>query len=356
MLLTVTLRSSLLLCVCACVCEYQHTMGGAQSNETGPPPLPRGQMQAGFVPGGQAGFVATAPPGIKRADGAPNLAYNGEDIYALREIPSSELQGAGWGRLDNEIPVYVAVDGMGTSLTGRVRLVGGVYYYAVHKVFPLNPENNVVVMKYYEVPHVAGGQQLVFPMKYAITQLWPAQNTVVFVTDDGGQFRVRYNELLRIKDRHVSVAVAALKKDYPNELDSILSFRPVETPQFDTYDTELSGAPSPKVYTTLSDTNRSKQLFNALNKGFSCPIPKKRPVQPPTVTIPTPACGFDNGVPSLFDEGASATADLVAPAASEAASKIGAEFAIVPHEKGEPSSKDEFAALLLNAQRSLMSI
>ena len=228
-------------------------------------------------------------------------------------------------------------------------MVGCIVYYAVYKVYPLNPENNVVIQNYYEVPHVAGRKVLVYPLKYAILRFWAKQNTVVFVTNLGRTFKVKYSELLDIRDVHIKIAINMFRNDYPNQLDSVLAFRPVEAPQFEmepqrgpngavladsgrvgTIGTEDLPPADAGNFTSLSDTPRSQALYDALEKQDQCFLPpraKPAPAAPPkplpTVTVFEPDCAFDNGVPSLYDPERLKEQDGPACPFPLAASKIG---------------------------------
>lgn len=237
----------------------------------------------------------TAPPGLTVG------GFKG--VFRLREVHPDELQDSryGWRRMSNAIPVYVEVPDVGVSVTEYYRYVGGMLYYVVYKVHPLNPELDLNINKRYEVPFMAGKRQIIWPMEVAITGLWPSKDAVFLVDNQGQQFKMDFHELLQVQDTKIRIAVGAIKKDYPNQLTSALSFRPVATPKFKMYG--QTDQVSPQSFTTLSNSAQSSALFEALNRQAECTrAPARRQkVAPPLVMPIIPQC-MDNGIPSVFED------------------------------------------------------
>ena len=251
-------------------------MGGRQSQPVMNRPLP-----------GPNNAIKTPPP--------PNALIVG-NVYTPRKIPVKELQSSIWSKLVNEKPVYVAIEGIGVSVTGNMRVVGGKKLYAVHKLHPLSPQNDIRYRHYLEVPESINRKKIVYDLKYAIKQLWPAQDYVEFITDEGTTFSLTFTQLKNINDPNIHVAIEAIKKDYPQELDPILSFRQVETPEFETYDDDGEGETEVEQqvrYTTLTPSGESKALFKAFQAQRNCmkPKPKPKPIMKPrTATLIFPNC------------------------------------------------------------------
>ena len=278
-------------------------MGGSSSRRQSPalPPAPAGSYGAdnSFIPGGRgapaAGFGPNESNALTLTSGSNANIIS--DMYQLREVPETELQDPSWARMKNAIPIYVAIPKFGVSSTERYRLVGNTFYYAVHKLHPLSPENDIQFQRYYEVPFKVGNTQVIFALKYAISEYWPSKNTVVFITNRGTTFALRNNELLDIRNQEINIAIQALKNDYPKELDPVLSYRQVETPQFDTYQPSPGAATS--AYTTLTPSKNRDRLYNALSLQRRCAQKHRTKPPIPTVTVVTGACPeLKNGVPS----------------------------------------------------------
>lgn len=281
-------------------------MGNYQSTQVQPPPpqgriiapAPSDDLAIGFSGDMNRAYgtpaPATAPPGISIG------GFHG--IFSLREVPAAELQDAryGWRRMSNAIPVYVEVPEMGVSVAPYYRYVGGMLTYMVYKLHPLNPELDINVTKRYEVPFMAGQRQLVLPMEVAISGLWPSKDAVFLINNKGQSFRMDFHELMQIKDQPIRIAVGALMKDYPDQLSSALAFRPVATPHYMTYG--QSEAPRPQNFTTLQGTPQADALYAALNQQYKCALPPRMPPPAPqTQQVIVPNCGFDNGIPSVFE-------------------------------------------------------
>jgi hypothetical protein len=251
-------------------------MGGSQSRQ---------QIRVQPLPG--PNNTIKAPP--------PRDALIVQNVYTPRRIPTKELQSSQWSKLPNEKPVYVAIPDVGVSVTGNVRFVNGKKIYAINKLHPLSPQNDIRYNHYLEVPETIGKDKIVFDLKYAITQLWPSKDYVKFITDKGTTFSYKFSELKSVNDPSVILAIEAIKKDYPEELDPILSFRQVVAPEFEKFDNEDDFVDMQQRqirYTTLTPSRESEALFNAFKKQEECMKPKIKPkvYKPRTATFVFPSC------------------------------------------------------------------
>jgi len=227
---------------------------------------------------------------------------NNGSVYTPETITSTELQGTDWKKNAYSVPVYVALAGVGVSLTSRYSIgPDGIFYYAIDKVNPLEPQRDQVVSTYYKIPQVyklpnGRTKQLIWPLQYAITEYWPnapKDQQVKIINNTNNFFYISIDELKEADDPGILAAIGAFKNDYPNVLDN--KFRT----QIDAPDNIIGGTsgrtgidPAPKKYTTLHGGENAERLRQALYfQATGCPDQKPEPISPTVVNIPIPKCG-----------------------------------------------------------------
>ena len=253
----------------------------------------------------------------------------GAPVFVPRVVPDEELATTMWRKYPFRTPGYAAFPGLGVGLVTRTRTDPrtGTLFYLWNKVHPLEPERDAEVKEFLEVPAYIGGNQVVFPMKYAITQFWPSKNDVEFHTNKGTTFSVPLTDVIQTKNRDILTAVGAIRNDYPRTLDPYFDRR-VENPEFATYLDDEGDEVERKRFTTLEGGNRANELYKAYAQNKQSLTPEDSPVlQEPTVRLPTiksPNKRLRTGFDDLSDfpqQRARARQELPVDQFAEAASK-----------------------------------
>ena len=195
----------------------------------------------------------------------------GLDPNRLRRIKNIEYKDAAMGWITiNITPCYVRSTTLGVCIADHARIVDGKWYYSVYKLYPFNPIRNKNILERYEVPFNVRGTQIIYAMKYAISEIWPTRDLVIITECGGNDFQEKLSNMNKIIDKDITIAINAIKNDYPGQA-FLLSKTRSRAPQFEYREEKYSYGydRTQEQFVTLRNSEEEERAFRDLQGRYN---------------------------------------------------------------------------------------